>query len=702
MKGALKSKQRCTLSAIVQLPVSLRQGSYRKLWPLAALIGGEVLALFWLARAGPLPITRLSLGVAVAALLTGLIPALLRPGTESLLAGCIAVAGAGLLVIPLDAPSFGQPWPPLPAVAWPAAWLFRLANAAALGPLAFHLAARFPCRNRLSDRVLASVYGATGLFWLAPLLARPGDRLAILAISFIWFSALLLAALVQLLLAGRAVGAADLRSVQQARLLAAVLVISYTPVVVRMSALLWGRTPPPQEIVLVGQLIWPIGVAYIVLRHDLFEIDAVLRRALAYVILSLALLALYLGLTVLLTTGLMSAWPQFRGAAILLALLIAAAGFAPLQRRAEHAIDRLLYPERLAFRREVAAAQDALSTVIGRAEIIHLLAEQLPARLGLSWGALALAAHAEELPERQPAWSAALTVGDRTLGWHWLGPRPAGPPFDAGEQAQLRTLAQHAALALAYVETIDALNALNRELEARVARRTAQLIAQQRTLAVYEERQRLARDLHDSVTQTLFSISLGVRNARALMPRNGAAAVAALAEQEAAARNALAEMRSLLAHLRSPAPEEDEQMDVAQALREHCAALERQVGLVVLLEAPPSLMQPLGLAQEALKIAREALHNVLKHAGVSQATCRLACDDDWLHLTVQDAGRGFDSSAPAVGLGLAGMRERAAAWGGALTVTSAVGQGTVIQVRLPLSGRVGAMAGPAQGAVAFD
>lgn len=658
----------------------------RRLWPLAALIAGEVIVLALLARVGPLPVTRLSLGVAAAALLTGLIPALLRPGTESLLAGCMAVVGAGLLVVPLDVPSFAQPLPPLLAGAWPTAWLFRLANAAALGPLAFHLAARFPRRNRLSDRFLIGVYAATGLFWLAPLLVRPADRLPVLAASFCWLSALLLAALAQLILAGRTAGATDLRSVQQARLLAAILTTSYTPVVIRMSALLLGRTPPPQEIVLIGQLIWPIGVAYVVLRHDLFEIDAVLRRALAYVVLSLALLAVYLGLTVVLTTSLAAAWPQFRGAATLLALVIAAAAFAPLRARAEQTIDRLLYPERLAFRREVAAAQDALSAVIDREEVVRLLADRLPARLGLAWGALAPAARTEDLPEKQPAWSSALTVGGRTVGWYWLGPRPAGPPFDAGEQAQLHTLAQHAALALAYAETIDALNALNRDLEARVAQRTAQVIAQQRTLAVYEERQRLARDLHDSVTQTLFSISLGLRNARTLALRDGAAAAAALAEQEAAARNALAEMRALLAHLRSPAPEEHEQTDIVQALREHCAALERQASLRVTLETPPALILPVGLAQEVLSIAREALHNVFKHAGVGRASCRLACADGWLDLTVEDAGRGFDPQAPAAGLGLAGMRERAAAWGGAVTVTSAPGQGASVHVRLPLPG----------------
>jgi len=667
----------------------LHNGSFRKLWPLAALIGVEMLAFILLARAGPLPVTRLSLVVAVAAFCTGLIPALLRPTTESLLAGCMAVVAASLLVMPLEIPALAQPLGGVWVAPWPAPWLLRLANAAALGPLAVHLTARFPRRSALPTWALAVIYAITSVLFLLLLLSPAGSRLALLAAAFAWLSALLLAALGQLLLASRARAGEDLRIAQQARLLAAVLLISYAPVMLRMGLLFTGQSPPGPEIVLFGQLVWPVGVTYIVLRHDLFEIDAVLRRALAYIVLSLALLALYLGLTVVLTTGLMAAWPQFRGAAILLALLIAAAGFAPLRSRAEHAIDRLLYPERLAFRREVAAVQDALADVAGRDEIVRLLAERLPARLGLTWGALALASHANDLPQREPAWRATLRVGERTLGWFWLGPRPAGPPFDAGEQAQLRSLAQQAALALAYAETFDALNALNRELEARVAERTAQIVAQQRTLAVYEDHQRLARDLHDSITQTLFSVSLGMRHVRGLAQRDPAAAVEALAEQETAVRGALTEMRGLLAQLRSPLSADDAPapVDLAGALRDHCAGLAHGAGLTVALAAPPVLLLPTAFAGEVLSMAREALHNIVKHAGVADATCALVVQDDWLVLTVQDAGRGFDPAAPVGGLGLAGLAERAAALGGTVRVDTAPGQGTRVQARLPLRHR---------------
>lgn len=665
-------------------PAPLLKDHHRKLWPVAVLIAAELTAFALTTRGAELPVTRLSLGVAAAALLTGLIPALLRPSTESMLAGCMAVVGASLLAMPLEVPSLAQPLPRLLSGAWPAPWLVRLANAAVLGPLALHLTARFPRRNALPGGALAAVYLVTATLWLAPLLAPPATRVALLAVSFIWLTALMLAALVQLILASRVETAGDLRSAQQARLLGAVLVVSYTPIMLRTFLLLTGGAALSQELVLLGQLVWPVGVAYIVLRHDLFEIDAVLRRALAYIILSLALLAIYLGLTVLLTTRLTAAWPQFRGLATLLALVIAAAAFAPLRQRAEHLIDRLLYPERLAFRQEVAAAQDALSTVVGRDEIVRLLAERLPDQLGLEWGALALTQHANELPEKAPAWSTTLAVGGRTQGWYWLGPRRAGSAFDAGERAQLRTLAQHAALALAYAQTFDALNALNRELEARVSERTAQVVAQQRTLAVYEERQRLARDLHDSVTQTLFSISLGMRNVRGLAQCDPGAAASALAEQETAARSALTEMRELLAQLRSPFPTDEEQMDLTHALQEHCAGLERQIGLAVALEAPPSLLLPAGLASEALSIAREALHNAAKHAGVRQAACVLTCDGAWLDLIVRDTGCGFDPSAPAAGLGLRGMRERVAALGGVLDVITTLEQGTVVYARLPL------------------
>jgi signal transduction histidine kinase len=693
---------------------------YRVLWPLGLLFAAEALAFGLAAAAGPLGVTRFSLTVAAAALLTGLIPALLRPNavvdaTTGLLAGCLAVIGASFLIAPFDLTEL----PRLAGVGstaslLPALVILRLVNAAVLGPLALHLTARFPVRSALSDGHLAASYGISAIVLAALLLTPAGPRLPLAVAGFLWLMALLIGCLAQLFIASR--GPVGGREARQARLLLLTLAVAYTPIMLRLLGFLWGRTVVGYEWLLVGQLVWPIGISYAILRHDLFGIDAALRRGLAYAVLSLALLAIYFGLTLLLTATLLAAFPQFRGAATLIALFVAAAAFTPLRQRAQWAIDRLFYPERLAFQAEVRAARVALAEVIGRAAVVALLAEQLPRRLGAAWGALTVGGEAhivrsddcaaslrdfsrplgqpatEVTTTNSPAWGAALTVGGRMLGRWELGPRRPGPPFDADEQAQLHALAQQAGLALAYAETFDALNVLNRELEARIAERTAQVVDQQRALAVVAERQRLARDLHDSVTQTLFSISLGLRNARGLVRRDPDAAVvdatvvdattAALIEQEAAARAALAEMRALLAQLRSPAPAET---DLAAALREHCAGLERQGALVVALDLPATCPLPGAQAAELLAIAREALHNVVKHGGVKTAACTLAVAGDQITLTVSDGGRGFDpATSGGAGLGLRGMRERVAALGGTVEIASATGQGTTVRVQAPI------------------
>jgi signal transduction histidine kinase len=679
---------------------------YRVLWPLGLLLAAEALAFGLAAAAGPLGVTRFSLTVAAAALLTGLIPALLRPNTTGLLAGCLAVIGASFLVAPFDltelprlagAGSTASLLPPLV--------ILRLVNAAVLGPLALHLTARFPVRSALCDGHLAAAYGVSAGVLIALLAVSSDPRLALAVGALLWLLALLLGSLLQLFFASH--GPAGAQETRQARLLLITLAIAYAPIMLRLLGFLWGRTVVGYEWLLLGQLVWPAGISYTILRHDLFGIDAVLRRGLAYAVLSLALLAIYFGLTLLLTAALLAVVPQFRGAATLVALFAAAAAFTPLQQRAQWLIDRLLYPERLAFQAEVRAARAALAAVTGRAAVAALLAEQLPRRLGAAWSTLTVdgavnqevrsddcaaslwgfsrpvrRGTTEVVTTNLPAWSETLLVGGRTLGRWQLGPRRPGPPFDADEQAQLHALAQQAALALAYAETFDALNALNRELEARIAERTAQVVDQQRALAVVEERQRLARDLHDSVTQTLFSISLGVRNARGLARRDPDAAAAALIEQEASARNALAEMRALLAQLRSPAAVE---ADLAAALRDHCTGLARQGLLTVALDLPPVCPLPAALGAELLAIAREALHNVVKHGGVKTAVCKLAVAGDQLTLTISDDGRGFDpAAAGSAGLGLRGMRERAAALDGTVEIASAPGQGATVRVCAPI------------------
>jgi signal transduction histidine kinase len=140
------------------------------------------------------------------------------------------------------------------------------------------------------------------------------------------------------------------------------------------------------------------------------------------------------------------------------------------------------------------------------------------------------------------------------------------------------------------------------------------------------------------------------------------------------------EMGALLNHLRV-APHG--QIDLVRALVDHCAALERHHELSVSIEAPPSLRMPERSARELLRIAREALHNVVKHSGGAAARLRLAQPSGTIVIEVRDDGRGFEQSEAHEGMGLNSMAERAEALGGTLELWSVPGHGTTVRVRIP-------------------
>ncbi|HEV8167100.1 MAG TPA: MASE1 domain-containing protein [Actinomycetota bacterium] len=200
------------------------------------------------------------------------------------------------------------------------------------------------------------------------------------------------------------------------------------------------------------------------------------------------------------------------------------------------------------------------------------------------------------------------------------------------------------------------------------------------------ERQRIARDLHDSVSQSLFSTTLHVRTAqRALeleqLHANGPVGEE-LGEIGQLTRGALAEMRALILELRPGALAEE---GLVAALAKQASALSAREGLVIEVDGPDADL-PLGpeVEEQLYRLGQEALANVVKHARASSATVRIAATDDIVTIEVTDDGRGFDPAA--VGpehFGLRSMRGRAADLGGRLEVTSAPGGGTVLGVQVP-------------------
>ncbi|MCS7067688.1 MAG: GAF domain-containing protein [Meiothermus sp.] len=217
---------------------------------------------------------------------------------------------------------------------------------------------------------------------------------------------------------------------------------------------------------------------------------------------------------------------------------------------------------------------------------------------------------------------------------------------------------------------------------AAVAIRNARLYAQAQGQAALEERQKLARNLHDSVSQAIYGIVLGVRTAKTQLARNPEQAPAALDFVLNLAEGAMAEMRALIFELR---PESLRQEGLVAALSKQAAALRARHGLS--LEADLGPEPALGLeAKEALyRVAQEALHNIVKHAKARKVHLGLHQENGTVRLEVRDDGVGFDSQRAYPGhLGLVSMRERLERLGGRCWIESCPGAGTTVRAVLPL------------------
>jgi PAS domain S-box-containing protein len=200
-------------------------------------------------------------------------------------------------------------------------------------------------------------------------------------------------------------------------------------------------------------------------------------------------------------------------------------------------------------------------------------------------------------------------------------------------------------------------------------------------LASSQERAHLARELHDSVTQALFSMTLVTRTTELLVDRDPAAAKEKLGSLRDLQREALAEMRALIFELR---PGNIEQDGLLAALKTHTAGLQGRIGLPILVTSELSERLPLALEEVLYRISQEALHNVVKHAAARQVTLSIDRPGEGVRLRIVDDGRGFEAATVPDGhLGLAGMRARAEKIGAFLDVTSKPGAGTTIEVIVP-------------------
>jgi NarL family two-component system sensor histidine kinase LiaS len=218
----------------------------------------------------------------------------------------------------------------------------------------------------------------------------------------------------------------------------------------------------------------------------------------------------------------------------------------------------------------------------------------------------------------------------------------------------------------------DELGQLTRRLNV-MAEQLQNLVETRQELAMLEERNRLARDLHDSVKQQVFATAMQLAAARSLLERDPEAARQSLAEAERLTRQSQQELTGLIQELR---PAALEGRGLAEALREFVPQWAQRTGIEATVRVQGERALPLTVEQALFRVAQEALANVARHSQAETVDVHLAWAEDVVSLIVSDDGRGFDRAARTSGVGLRSMAERMERLGGTLQVESERGAGT--------------------------
>jgi signal transduction histidine kinase len=251
-----------------------------------------------------------------------------------------------------------------------------------------------------------------------------------------------------------------------------------------------------------------------------------------------------------------------------------------------------------------------------------------------------------------------IVARERVIGAFYLTDKIGAAEFGDDDQQLIELLAAHAAIAIT----------------------NARLYEESRELSVLSERNRLALDLHDAVSQKLFGLVLTAESAGTLLERDPDSAREQVAKLQALAQEARDELRSLVFELRPPDLERD---GLCGMLRKHVELLGRLQPVEIDLELEAELEREPARDSELLRIAQEAINNSLRHAQAQHLAVRLHREDGRVRLEIEDDGVGFDPSARALRathLGLTSMEERAERIGGRLEIHSAPGSGTRVRV----------------------
>ncbi|HAE59257.1 MAG TPA: hypothetical protein DCG54_07055 [Anaerolineae bacterium] len=538
--------------------------------------------------------------------------------------------------------------------------------------LVVHYYITFPVllgKPRLRLWVLTAIYG----LMLVALACRLSSTELGLRISYFYNTAELIAATYILLYVYKDHATPDNR--RRLRIIVFGSIASMTP------SFLWYLLPtiigsPRVSDWMIGPFIVISPLCYFVAiaRHRLFEIDRLINRTLVYAVLWMGILLLYLGPSLLAYHFAPGDWLAQMMIAAGLTLLVGMA-FERTKNTLQRVADRIFYGGWYDYPGVIERVTRALTGCTTRGQLAEVLTRQVPGLMQLQSAEL-------HFDENAPPAAARfrLSFQGKTHA-HWtLSPHCDRDELTDSDRRILETLACQAEIALGNVLLIETLRTQLDEIR---ASREALSQAQHRLLrSREEERARLARDLHDGPLQALIGLNLQLG---LLQPK--VADSAALKEMRTEVQNLLADLRGVCSELRPPMLDT---LGLAAALRSLAEDWSAQSGVAVRLDVPSqaAALPPLpgDTAVNLYRVAQEALANVARHAGASQVNICLAGKEDGVRMAIEDDGRGFNlpgeiGELTASGhFGLVGLRERINLIGGKLSLDSAPGRGTRIQV----------------------
>lgn len=418
-------------------------------------------------------------------------------------------------------------------------------------------------------------------------------------------------------------------------------------------------------------VVLAVGLGLAVLRFRLYDVDLVINRTIVYGLLTVMIVATYVGLVV----GVGALLPVEESVLALVATGFVAVGFAPLRGLVQGGVNRLMFGQRDDPYAVLTKMGRLLATSGAPEEALHSLVETIAVSLKLPGASIQLeengewrewASYGEVVASDENVAIVPLRHQGVVVGRFLAAPRSQRESLSSQDVALLENVA-HQAGALA--RSVRLTMALQRSRERLV-------------LAQEEERRRIRHDLHDELGPSLASQTFqldAILERIEDSPEQAKPLLFALKEQN---KQLVADIRRLVYELRPPALDE---LGVAGALSIQTSQFERAGQLAVELETRPDPLPELPAAVEvaAYRIAREAISNTVRHAGARLCKTTLEATDTELIVTVNDDGVGIDPTKRP-GVGLTSMRERTEELGGSFDIVSNEGRGTRVRATIPL------------------